>query len=906
MAFEPFLAYEASAGSGKTFMLVVRYLSLLFLGKEPSKILALTFTNKAANEMLERIVATLETLHMRHDGELREISRVINKSPDEILALRDEVLERFLRSDTKVMTIDKFLAIVLRKFSLHAGIAPTFSTHESQHDIKVLKRFLNELAVGLKEESLINLTLINHARLSETIGLLHQLYMLRSKLNIDAYAPHAYLHVKEEILADVAALRVLVASQAGASTAAINTMTLTSFEALLSKEWYKKETLNYRTYSKCFVPQMDEMLHEIQSKMRRYYDLKDQNYFYELFALLQTFENSKLKVAKEDNELGFDDVTALVYNMLHHESISRDFLYFRLDAQIDHLLLDEFQDTSMVQFEILEPIISEICSGVGVKGEKSLFFVGDVKQSIYRFRGGIKELFYEVVKRYGVAVELLVTNYRSSAAVVDFVNQTFEHKIRGYNAQKIKDNATQGYVEVVVNDALLEGLLEHIKQLLDLGISSNDIAVLCATNKDGQLVEEALKAQNIEVVTETTSKLINQQNIQALIEYVKYLYFKEEIYARNFFSLINLPYEPVAYVDCNQIDLVPHMKKVIEEYGLYEGDLNIIRFLEVLYASSDIEAFIYEYERIDASSVRAENMGVKVLTVHKSKGLEYDHVIVLDRFSREKPNNSRLVYEYDGVNLAQVHLRQKGRDSIDERYAQALAKDAVLGTEDRLNALYVAFTRAKESLLIIKKEKGSQFDLLDLQSLQIGSLQAKEEAKAIDEVPKAIIYAPLELGVQEGVLKSETEDEKDLYAIDFGLALHYALELSDLHESSTTSMSMESVKNRFGARLGDEDFEAIASRIEMLLRDSEFLNMVQGEIFKEQPIAYNSELRYIDVLVDKGSEMIVIDYKSSRRYEASHIKQVGFYKKAVEHIAKKPVRASLVYLLEDEILIRDL
>jgi exodeoxyribonuclease V beta subunit len=92
MAFETFLAYEASAGSGKTFMLVVRYLSLLFMGKEPSKILALTFTNKAANEMQERIVSTLETLHEREDGELKEISRVIEQPAHEILAQRDAIL----------------------------------------------------------------------------------------------------------------------------------------------------------------------------------------------------------------------------------------------------------------------------------------------------------------------------------------------------------------------------------------------------------------------------------------------------------------------------------------------------------------------------------------------------------------------------------------------------------------------------------------------------------------------------------------------------------------------------------------------------------------------------------------------------------------------------------------------
>ena len=910
MAFQPFLAYEASAGSGKTFMLVVRYLSLLFMGKESSKILALTFTNKAANEMLERIVLTLETLQERPYGELREISKVIGKTPDEILSLRDDVLKKFLQSDTKVMTIDKFLAIILRKFSLHAGIMPTFSTHESQHEIKILTRFLSELFVAMKEESLINLTLINHSKLSEIIGLLNQLYMLRNRLDTSRYAPQAYLHVKDEVLVEVEKLKVLIQSHKDASSTAKKSMDIDSFEALLKKSWYTKESLNYSTYKKCFVPQMDDLLSSIQQKLQQYYHLKEQNYFYELFSLVDIYEKSKLFVAKEDSELGFDDVTALVYKMLSDESLSREFLYFRLDSEIDHLLLDEFQDTSIVQFEILAPIINEICSGIGVSDEKSLFFVGDVKQSIYRFRGGTKELFYEVATKYKVDVAVLGTNYRSSAAVVNFVNDTFVTKIDGYKPQQIKAGANEGAVEIVENDELLEETILYVKNLLALGVSSNSIAILCATNSDGLKIEAALKAEGIEVVTETTSKLINQQAIQALIEYLKYIYFKEEIYARNFFSLINRDPEPIPFIDCNHISLVPHIKSVIEKYELFNGDLNSISFLETLYNSSDIEAFIFKYERIDTASVRAEQMGVKVLTVHKSKGLEFEHVIMLDRFGTARPNNSRLIFEYDGVQLCNVFLRQKGRDALDEAYQNALNKDAKLSYEDRLNALYVAFTRAKESLYIIKKTKGSQFDILDLEVMQIGNIHAKVPLEGIKQeqvnvIEEAVVidYVPLDLGRQEELLKSENEEEENLHAIDFGLALHYALEMTNLYDSSNITLTMNSVKNRFGARLSSDDFNTIEKRVLRLLNDATFQKLISGECYKEQPITYSGELRYIDLMVEKENEVIVIDYKSSQLFGDKHLQQVGFYKKALQAILNKGVTAYLIYLLEDEISI---
>ncbi len=917
MAFQPFLAYEASAGSGKTFMLVVRYLSLLFMGKEPSKILALTFTNKAANEMLERIVVTLETLQERSDGELKEIASVIEKSPDEILLMREEVLKRFLNSDVKVMTIDKFLSIILRKFSLHAGIMPTFSTHESQHEIKMLTRFLMELSTAAKEESLINLTLINNAKLSEIIGLLNQLYSLRKRFDTAQYVQQACLypkdtsssltvHVKSEILAEVEKLKQLVQSHDAASSTAKKSMEIESFEALLTKSWYTKESLNYRTYTKCFVPQMDEILHRIQAKLKEYYYLKEQNYFYELFSLVDIYEKSKLSLAKEDSELGFDDVTIFVYKMLHDKSLSREFLYFRLDAEIDHLLLDEFQDTSTVQFEILAPIINEICSGVGVSDAKSLFFVGDVKQSIYRFRGGIKELFYEVANRYSVNVSLLVTNYRSSSAVVNFINHVFENKIDGYKPQQIKPGATEGYVEIVEDDELLDVAVEQVKKLRSLGVDGNDIAILCATNGDGLKIEEALKAEAIDVVTETTSKLINQQNIQALIEYLKYIYFKEEIYARNFFSLINQPPQSIEYVDCNMIALVPHIKSIIEKYELYDGDLNTISFLEALYRCADIEAFIFEYERIDASSVRTEQMGVKVLTVHKSKGLEFEHVIVLDRFGVGRPNNSRLIFEYEGVDLCNIFLRQKGRDALDEVYQNALAKDAKLNHEDNLNALYVAFTRARESLFVVKKSKSSKFDILDLEVTQLGSLHVKIQRHEFNEQKASIEYSPIILGRQEELLKPEAKEDENLHAIDFGLALHYALEMVDLHDSSSVLLTMNGVKNRFGARLSQEDFDAIEFRVMRLLNDPKFQELISGVCHKEQPIAYSGELRYLDLMVEKHDEIIVVDYKSSWLFKEKHLKQVGFYKKAVQNILSKPVKAYLIYLLEERIEIRKL
>ena len=161
--FKNNLAYEASAGSGKTFMLVVRYLSLLFMGADIPKILALTFTNKAAREMRERVVETLEELQNR--GELDEIVKVSGFSREFILSKRQKVLEEFLNTNPKIITIDSFFTQILRKFSLYASLMPDFSTSAKQHEIKLLSRFLKEVSVCGKKDTLVTLSIHSKASL---------------------------------------------------------------------------------------------------------------------------------------------------------------------------------------------------------------------------------------------------------------------------------------------------------------------------------------------------------------------------------------------------------------------------------------------------------------------------------------------------------------------------------------------------------------------------------------------------------------------------------------------------------------------------------------------------------------------------------------------------------------------
>ncbi len=894
--FIPFHAYEASAGAGKTFSLVVRYLSLLFMGEPADKILALTFTNKAANEMQERIIETLMYFHERN--ERLEVARVTGIEVETLLGMRQNVLEQFLKSDAKVMTIDKFFAKILRKFSLHAGLMPTFSTFASQHEIKIMARFLTLANVKGKERDLIALSMMASKRLTDIFSLLNELYGKRKELQQQRFQKSDYLSLENEIMQVFSSLQVMVMAS-HMSDGAKKTMACESVDDIMTKAWIEKETLEYWQYKKGYQPDMDEKLHTLQMLIPAYMKAKESHFFHALFGLLDIYEEAKMMVAKEEGELSFDDITNLVYSLLK-ERVDSEFLYFRLDAKIAHVLLDEFQDTSVVQFDILKPIIDEISSGKGISEHSSLFIVGDVKQSIYRFRGGTKELFYHVTDKYGVTVDNLLTNYRSDANVVNFVNEVFIDKIKNYKPQLVRDNAGEGYVEVINNDEVLEGMSEKVLSLIAKGEHPDNIAVLTQTNKDGTAVEALLREAGIDVVTETTSLLINQKNIRALIEYLKYSYFNEAIYARNFFALLELEAGTLTPCNVNSKDLAAELVKVIEKYRLFNGDLNLLLFLQLLSNYSDIEQFLFEYERLDTTAAQADLHGVRVLTVHKSKGLEFENVIVIDRLGRAKADTSTIIYQYDGIALQNIYLRMNKRASFDLAYANALEDEERLTHEDAMHALYVAFTRAQNRLYIIQKAKDSKFDALGLEEQIWGEERIEKQLYTTTESVEPLRYDARNYGQQSELIKEENrEEEKDQHAIEFGLALHYTLEMMAGFEASFIDEAVSVACNRYGGYLSDADFESIKKRVSHLVEDVTFKRLSSGVITKERAVSFKGELRYIDLLVEQEEGWVIMDYKSAKSHSEQYHKQVGFYKQAVAGITNAPVSGYLVYMLEE-------
>jgi exodeoxyribonuclease V beta subunit len=361
--------------------------------------------------------------------------------------------------------------------------------------------------------------------------------------------------------------------------------------------------------------------------------------------------------------------------------------------------------------------------------------------------------------------------------------------------------------------------------------------------------------------------------------------------------------------------LLDIVKRVISEFELFNGDFHLIRFLDVVANYTNIEALLFEYERIDASAAASDLSGVRVLTIHKSKGLEYDHVIVMDRLKKAPPSRDSIIYEYDGIHLSNVFLRMKGREALDKEYENAILKEKILEKEDSLNALYVAFTRAKENLFIVAKPKDSMFDILDVTVSKRGTLVCRKTQHMQQVSLKSLEYKELYYGTQSDLLEVQKEKEEDLQAINFGLGLHYMLEMLSGFELQNLEDAKNALLNKYGYILEDAEIEDITQRVTSLLYDTAFRELIQGECYREKAIKYKNNLRYIDLLVkcetpnaDKHSLFAqeiwnVIDYKSSLSYAKEHEKQVKYYINAIEEITGDEVRGYICYLLQDKIKI---
>ena len=931
-----FLALKASAGSGKTFALSVRYIALVLRGENINEIIALTFTKKAANEMKERIITTFLDLQNKKD-ELDKLCKELSLSQDEAIKRRDEKLDRFLQSELKIYTFDAFFSGILKKFSQNLGLSPDYSVQDSLQDL-AWKKFVKEASKDQKLLSELALMMIissqKEASFSQTLAKFYESFGGELKDSGASYPDDSKVRAAQKEINEHIAL------QNGASDTAKKTFSEQNLFELFKNKVFERESLDYRTFSKIYTSELDELFVKLKEAAKNYI-LEVEKYRLSGFSkLLKLYKASNLELNKEINALSFADINKLVFKLLV-ENFDKDVLYFRLDGRINHLLIDEFQDTNVIQYEIILPIINEIVSGYGQNGLGSFFYVGDTKQSIYKFRGGKKELFDKLGDDFSqIDIENLPSNYRSLKALVKFNNAIFEEIYHRYGlsfepqepAKKDKElnykvsgecpyfeaeEDDHGYLRVLSDEDIAGTAVSQVKGLLTAGVNASEITVLCWKNSDISLISEVLSSEGIKSVNEGTLELKRTPFVAAIIEYAKFCIFGEEIYEKNVKALVNT--NPKKLKIKAEDSATKSLFYLAKNLYINMADVDILRLFELSSGYKNLSDFIFNLENFSSKISPKNADGVKIMTVHKSKGLEFAHVIVCDMMSKGRGDDSNFITEYNEKGEWIVKSRISGRENFDPEYAGVLEQMKELEKQENINKIYVAFTRATKSLIIVKQatpsgnspsffsfytrsDKSEVNDYLDLKEFSFGKIlpskSEQKEATKDEKMPEI-----LKIERQEVEAREQKTSGKNLEAIYFGLAFHYLLEMSEKFDENSLLKAKSLMLNKFYKFLSPDRLEDAFKRAKMLINEPKFLECVKDkEIYKEQPFKVKNELKQMDLFCIGESKICVIDYKTTDKNIEENKKQVGEYKEALgKFYPKHSIIAVIFYALDGKI-----
>lgn len=903
--FKPFLALEASAGSGKTFALSMRFVALILNGAKIDEILAITFTKKATNEMKKRVIENFLTFDKK-EAEMKELCKLLGKDKEELIRLRDAKKEEFLRKNLKIYTFDALFSQILRSFALNLGLMSDFESVENSQDVR--RAFLKKLSKEeLKKLATYILKIDEKEHFFNELESLYQNAYFKS-LNITnqpdlSKLQSAYDDLRKYCLSfDNEKLKNNFKSEKLHLKEFLKSPIIDQFEERKYLRDLAQEDVNFTTKRERFLESL------------RQYALELENFkIANLMGLLKIFIEAKNDLHKNKNILSFSDISRRVLDLIRSDL--KDMIYFRLDGRISHLLIDEFQDTSVVQYEILKPIIAELVSGEGVKKNRSFFYVGDKKQSIYRFRNSKKELFDLLRNTFTqIKTESLDTNYRSLGYLIEFVNTQFKNKFENFIPQKIlEQNQNKGFVRIVQSEEkdakktkqeLLKVLKEQLDFLHQKGVLYEKICILCWQNNDANEILEYLKEHKIPAFTQSNILLENKASVRLVLEYAKYCIFGDAFYLEVMREFLD--FEPERL----QLDLAKspeqNMLYLIKNLKLDLADIALLQFLE--YAKQKGNFMELLFNPCPLKMIDEENYGISIMTVHKSKGLEFDYVVVLDRLSKGQNDNEQILLEYDIQKGWELRIKNAFHKAArDASYQNFLARIEKAQKDDDINKLYVALTRAKDGLIVIKKNpfcvngnNPSYFNgksYLNLECCEIGTLNEqtapKNEEQKEQNALKEFVKIPL-----QNVEKIELKEE-----FHFGNAFHFCMQNLRLPKGENLENVKQKTRDKFRHFLSEDEFNTLFKRVQNLLKNEEFQALLQGKkLLKEQSLSFNGELKRLDLLAFDEKEALIIDYKTGE-FNAKNAEQITFYKQAIEEILNKQnTRAFLIYC-QDEIQI---
>lgn len=816
-------AILASAGSGKTFQLAHRYIRLLASGVGPDRICAMTFTRKAAGEILDSIAG-----YLRESASDAAAARVTaserigapDKNRDDFLHLLRVFIDGLHR--TRVGTLDSFIVGIAKAFPVELGIPMGFqvvdndSARARENRRMVLERLLGPMGSGEVGRNFINaFKVATYGSEEKTLGTVLDTFLDSLKAqyrlcpdgkkwgNEDLMWPgkgrpfrmdrkfdrHAAADAVESwALVEGGKFHITVAGIAqalrnyGPDSAWEDAFGGTVFDRLIeSFDDLDKGDVEI-TYSRKDYNVPKEIATHLHGLLYNLFAIEYDRMLRRttgMFSLVSMYEQAYEEITRAVGSFSFTDIQYFLTGpdsigggkLISREpgtQIERLYIDYRMDCRLDHWLLDEFQDTSDLQWAVFDNLVSELLSAPA-SDNRSFFYVGDVKQAIYRWRGGNHELFFDILKKYnakGEVIELepLQKTRRCALPVIDTVNRVFgklpddlpcdavkrwsdiwtEHETavedgeRGHAAliepgDTVPANQSEESRCVMTADLLNE--LKPVQRGLEAGI-------LVRSNDFGRKLVNALRelCPDMSFVHEGEATITDNEVAQTLLALVKLAAHPGDEYAWRYVQMTPLA-GVLAGLGIGRGNIAPTLLAELQENGFQEFIGNwgeqLTFALKVLhnygkYCLERLEKAAAEYDGtgagdcngfldfMDSYTLRDQPSGsaVRVMTIHQSKGLEFDIVILpqlqgggidaMDKASRLDLICAGGRSDPEWIIKMPKKMIAEQDDVLNEQISVADAEHCY----DSLCTLYVAMTRAKRGLYMLSttSKSASTFD----------------------------------------------------------------------------------------------------------------------------------------------------------------------------------------------------
>lgn len=989
---------KASAGSGKTFMLAGKYIQMLFKDSSYAytnykTILAVTFTNKATAEMKERILKELFLLSVNPDkskyiGDLLKLPLVVKNgkgNPKEFVKNHSSNLLISILNDYSffnVSTIDRFLQRVMRAFAREIGQFSSYNVELEHSD--VLSFAVDMLMNSVDDNPVLLDRLVKLSKFqmeegkswditSTLISLSQELFQEKFKIlkkeiggNLPSHQEIAGLSsALDKKIGDIRKDFIHIGKTA------IDIMRQYGLEPSDYKGGSKSPADTFRKMAAGQIPSLTKSFKSLENGVdewcsktsKRKCDIEASvnsglmGFVGEIISKVIDL-NTAVCVKKRLNILGIlGDIEAKVQEYCRNQNIvllsettnflskiidgsDTPFLYEKVGGRIDNYLLDEFQDTSNMQWKNFLPLIKE-----GIDNGHNSLVVGDVKQSIYRWRGSdwslLNQQIYLDVDQRKTSTGDLKFNWRSSRNVIDFnngifgkVNEKLKVRFSGSSLADVYSNYYQyidasrtpsdGHVYVkffkiegresmAANESIRKEIIGKVKQLLDGGYSQRDIAILVRSNKEGEEVSKLLIDNDYKVITEDSLLLSSAPSIRKVIATLKLLdgsgnnqlaFISEDLSAdikeKSLYNICEDIFVRIGEIAHEELPFVNAFLDYVLEFVTDSG--------------SDLVGFLKWWDEKGANKSISAPEGddaVRVMTIHKSKGLEFNAVILPFLHGEFAPSSKGDSYiwvkptipPYNRLSILPLKIEKA---LIDTHFAKEYNAEAELAMIDALNICYVAFTRAKEQLIVFAKESDDSFaqylkEYVKADEYEVGdwckpegepSTEQKEDGNSLQGR-----FVSIPIGERLSISFKGNEhfaSEKDEDNRLRGIILHEIMSEIKVKEDIPGAVRKAVAAGKISQDSFWEKCEMISQKIASVAEYHWFDNSY--ELMTEVSIITPKGKNYRpDRVMTKGKSAVILDYKFGDTKDSDYHLQVRNYMNLLVEMGYTDIKGYLWY-----------